>query len=108
MKNPNPLEKDIERRVCDYAKSLKMLVYKFTSPARSHVPDRLFILPGGGVFFIEFKRKGQKPTPAQNVEIEKMRKQGAQVYIVDNIDAGRCIIGDEFHGATQKDPLANY
>jgi hypothetical protein len=108
MKNPNPLEKDIERKVCLFAKQLGMLVYKFTSPSRASVPDRLFILLGGNIFFVEFKRRGQKPTAAQTVEIEKIRKQGVQVYVIDDVDAGRCIISDEYHGATRKDPLADY
>ena len=95
MKNPDPLEKDIEKRVCDYAKSLGMLVYKFTSPSRRSVPDRLFVVPGGKVFWIEFKRAGQKPTPAQEVEIEKIRKQGGTVYVVDSIDYGKNIVGIE-------------
>lgn len=89
MKNPDPLEKDIEKKVCEYARSLGMLVYKFTSPGRSHVPDRLFITANGEVFFIEFKRKGKKPTEAQEVEIAKLRKQGATVYVVDNVKDGK-------------------
>lgn len=90
--NPDPLEKDIEKRVCDYAKSLKMLVYKFTSPSRSHVPDRLFITRNGVVFFVEFKRKGQKPTKAQEVEIERIRSKGLLVAIVDNVASGKLLI----------------
>lgn len=89
----DPLEKDIEKKVCDYAKSLGILVYKFTSPARRSVPDRLFIMPGGrGVFFIEFKRRGQKPTPAQHVEIEKIRERGIGVVVADNVHEGKCCV----------------
>lgn len=92
--NKDPLEKDIEKKVCDHAKSLGCLVYKFTSPARRSVPDRLFIMPGGrGVFFIEFKRLGQKPTPAQAVEIDKIRKKGVSVFVVDNVAQGKaCVV----------------
>lgn len=93
MPNLNPLEKDIEKKVCDYAKSLGCLVYKFTSPARRSVPDRIFIMPmGKGVFFIEFKRAGAKPTPAQEVEINKIRFQGTTVFIVDNVKEGKDVI----------------
>lgn len=92
MKNPDPLEKDIEKRVCDYAKSLKMLCYKFTSPSRRSVPDRMFITATGEVWFIEFKRKGQKPTPAQEVEIAKIRKTGIQVFVVDDMEKGKRIV----------------
>ena len=98
--NKDPLEKDIEKKVVEYARSLGVLAYKFTSPARRSVPDRMFILPGGkGVFFIEFKRLGCKPTPSQEVEIEKIRGQGVHVYVVDNVTAGRCLIADILHGA---------
>lgn len=92
MKNSNPLEKDIERKVCDYARSLGMLVYKFTSPSRRSVPDRMFITSTGTIFFIEFKRKGEKPTASQKVEIEKIRATGIQVYVVDNVERGKRIV----------------
>lgn len=92
MKNPNPLEKDIERIVCQFAKELGMLVYKFTSPSRRSVPDRMFITKAGTVFFIEFKRAGAKPSDAQEVEIKKIRATGVQVNVVDNIEQGKHII----------------
>jgi len=86
----DPLEKVIEKKVCDHAKQLGCLVYKFTSPSRRSVPDRLFIMPGGkGVFFIEFKRKGCKPTAGQEIEIAKIRAQGTQVFVIDNVDEGK-------------------
>lgn len=49
------LEKQIEERVGTYAKEQGSLVYKFTSPQRSAVPDRLYINPRGFMFFVEFK-----------------------------------------------------
>ncbi len=101
---PNPLEKAIEKAVCDHAKELGYLVYKFTSPARRSVPDRLFIPPGGKpIFFIEFKRFGQKPTPAQACEIAKIRAQGSRVFIVDTKTQGRCLIADYLHGVAVDD-----
>lgn len=90
--NPNPLEKDIEKRVCDHAKKLGCLVYKFTSPARRSVPDRLFIAPGGKVFFIEFKRLGQSPTPAQAIEIDRIKRQGVPVGVADTVEKGKNIV----------------
>lgn len=91
--NPNRLEKDIEGKVVKFAKSLGCLVYKFTSPSQRSVPDRLFIMPGGrGCFFIEFKRLGLKPTPAQEVEIAKIRRQGVYVGVIDNVNAGKATV----------------
>lgn len=93
--NPNPLEKEIEAKVCQFAKGKGIMHYKFTSPAKRSVPDRLFILPGGASFFIEFKRAGEHPTPSQRVEIGKLQKQGATVYVIDNVEDGKCVINME-------------
>lgn len=90
--NPDPLERDIEAKVCDYAKKRGMLCYKFTSPSRRSVPDRMFITAAGKVFFIELKRKGQKPTPSQTVEIERIRKHGVYVGVADSVAAGKGIV----------------
>lgn len=86
------LERDIEAKVCDYAKSKGWLVYKFTSPARAAVPDRLFIAPGGRAVFVEFKREGQKPTVPQEREHDRLRKQGVSVFVVDNVPDGKAVV----------------
>lgn len=86
------LEKTIEKKVCDYAKSLGFLVYKFTSPNRASVPDRLLITPGGTVFFIEFKREGGKCTPGQEREIARLASQNVDVFVIDNVAGGKWLI----------------
>ncbi len=93
--NTNPLEKEIEAHIVTYAKSKGILVYKFTSPSKRSVPDRIFVLPGGRVFFMELKRLGQHPTPGQRVEINKLQLQGATVYVVDSAKRGKEIIDAE-------------
>lgn len=92
MKNPDPLEKVIEAAVCKYAQSKGFLTYKFTSPARSAVPDRLMIAPDGRVWFIEFKRKGQKPTAAQEREHMRLTQQNVTVFVVDSVPEGKATI----------------
>lgn len=96
--NSNPLEKEIETKVCAYAKKLGVIHYKFTSPAKRSVPDRVFVLPGGRVFWIEFKRKGEMPRSAQAIEIAKLRQQGATVYIVNDVENGKRVIEREKSG----------
>lgn len=86
------LEKQIEERVGTYAKEQGFLVYKFTSPQRAAVPDRLYITPRGKVFFVEFKREGMKPTPAQQREHERLREQGVMVFVIDDVDKGRAMV----------------
>mgnify|MGYP000205023204 FL=1 len=86
------LEKQIEAKVCDYAKSKGALVYKFTSPARAAVPDRLFFGPTGRVWFIEFKREGQKPTPAQEREHARLRGHNVSVFVIDDVEQGKAVV----------------
>lgn len=86
------LEKEIEKRVCDYARAKGFLAYKFTSPARASVPDRLFITPTGSVFFIEFKRPGGKLTGGQAREIERLRRQGVNVSVIYSVEDGKRMI----------------
>ena len=87
-----PLEKVIEKKTCDYAKEKGFLVYKFTSPNRAAVPDRLFVHPSGNVFFIEFKAPGKKPTPAQEREHVRLKGHTMVVCVVDSIESGRFVI----------------
>lgn len=88
------LEKQIEAKVCDYAKERGLLVYKFTSPARAAVPDRLFVLPNGKIFFCEFKRGGQKATAAQEREHHRLRQHKVVVYVIDDVVAGLRMVDD--------------
>ena len=87
-----PLEKEIEKKVCDYAKSKGCYVRKFVSPNNRSVPDRIIIAPGGAVGFLELKRGGQKPTKAQEVEMEALEKVGATVGWCDNVEHGKTFV----------------
>ena len=86
------LEKEIEAKVCEYARSKGVLAYKFTSPARAAVPDRLFIAQDGRMWFCEFKAAGKKPTPAQEREHTRLREQKVNVFVIDNVSEGKLMI----------------
>jgi hypothetical protein len=86
------LEKQIEHAVCEYARARDVLAYKFTSPNRMAVPDRLFILPSGKMFFCEFKRTGAKPTEAQEREHLRLRQHNVNVFVIDNVEDGKMMI----------------
>jgi hypothetical protein len=86
------LEKQIETKVCEYAKTKNVLVYKFTSPARAAVPDRMFIRPDGRIWFVEFKREGAKPTEAQEREHHRLRQHKVNVFVIDNMEEGKTMI----------------
>lgn len=93
------LEKQIEKAVCDYAKSKGLLVYKFSSPGHASVPDRMFILPDGRMFMIEFKSTVGKVTPAQAREHGRLWDHGISVYVVNNVEKGKALIDKELLAA---------
>jgi hypothetical protein len=86
------LEKQIEKKVSDYAKTQGYLSFKFNSMACRAVPDRLFITPYGFIIFIEFKRAGAKPTEKQELMHSKLRAQGCLAFVVSDVEDGKHII----------------
>lgn len=92
------LERDIEKKVCDYAKDRGYLAYKFTSPSRAAVPDRLFIGPTGHMWFVEFKQGGKKPTPAQEREHHRLRQHLVEVWVIDSVDDGKKMVDGKVRG----------
>ena len=57
---------------------------KFTSPGRRGVPDRLVQWPGGVTTYAELKRPGEDLSPAQVLEVKRMRDLGMVVFVVHN------------------------
>jgi hypothetical protein len=91
-------ESRIESRFVEHAKKRGAAAYKFTSPNRRSVPDRLVLAPGGVMFFIEFKAPGQEPTPAQYREHEKLRTLGFEVYVIDTPGDGEVLLNMKMDG----------
>lgn len=86
------LEKDIEKKAGERFKELGWTFEKFSSPSNNSVPDRMCSVPAdpdfpqGLVFFIEFKRPYEKPTPAQTQDHERRRKRNIIVMVVDSYE----------------------
>ena len=59
------------------------IALKFGSPGFSGVPDRLVLLPGGKIAFVEMKAPGQVPTSLQRLRHEQFRHLGFRVYVID-------------------------
>ena len=85
------LEKEIEKHVNDHAKSTGWLQYKFVSPGKRGVPDRMYFYRSY-CLMIEFKMLGRKPTALQEKEMRLLRKAGIQCEIVDNVTEGRHLL----------------
>ena len=50
----------------------------------SGLPDRLCLMPGGEVFFVELKTTGKKPRKMQTAMMNRLRKLGFKVYVIDS------------------------
>ena len=91
------LEKDIEkylhRKVRDVCGGMS---YKFVSPGNDGVPDRMVCLPGAVIAFVELKAPGKKPRPLQLVQIERLRKLGFRVEVIDSFEAVDDLVGSLF------------
>lgn len=92
VKKKKLLEKQIEDRVCRYAAGLGWRAMKFVSPNYRSVPDRIFFKASARAFFIEFKREGEVPTPKQKLEIDRLKAEGFDVFVCDDVDFGKTII----------------
>ena len=53
---------------------------KFVSPGFSGVPDRMILLPGGNLIFVEMKKPGEKERKRQEYVHGILRKLGFEVF----------------------------
>ena len=63
-------------------------------------PDRLVTLPGGVLFFCEFKRPGERPNELQKLRIAHFREMGFVAGWVDSLDGFFALL-DEAERATR-------
>lgn len=75
-------EREIETYFRQKVKQIGGMALKFVSPGFTGVPDRLIVLPGGKMFFVEFKAPGQVLRPRQEYVIQQIRVLGAKVYVI--------------------------
>jgi hypothetical protein len=61
------MEKEIERHFVWTVERLGGITYKFTSPGRKGVADRIACLPDGSTWFVELKTKGGRLSPLQKM-----------------------------------------
>lgn len=78
------MEKDLERWLGQELKKLGCIYMKFVSPGNDGVPDRIVVLPGGDVIFIELKSDTGRLSHTQAFQISRLRQKGAKVLIVSS------------------------
>lgn len=87
-------EKVVEEYLRDEVRSAGGRAYKFVSPGNAGVPDRMVLLPGGRVIFVELKAPGKKPTALQMAQRRKIEKLGFEVVVIDSKEGVNGFIRD--------------
>ena len=80
------LERTIEQRLVEAVRKAGGLCPKFVSPGWDGVPDRIVLLPGGKMGFVELKAPGQKLRPLQRRRREQLERLGFRVFVIDGVE----------------------
>lgn len=76
-------EKIIEQHLVKAVKSSGGIAPKLVCPGFDGMPDRLVLLPGGKIGFVEVKAPGKEPRPLQVARHGLLRRLGFKVYVLD-------------------------
>ena len=86
MKSAETSEKVFERTLSKYVDDIGGMAVKLLSQFIKGLPDRMFLLKGGIVIFVEFKSTGKNPTKIQKYIHLKMQALGFVVLVVDSVE----------------------
>jgi len=94
-------EKTLEARLQKEIRKRGGMALKLLSQLHRGLPDRLTLLPGGLVVFVETKSTGKNPTKLQAHCHEQLRQLGFTVFVVDSTESLEeclsyidCILGE--------------
>ncbi len=93
MKHLQPLsfggfmrEKEIEKKLVEEITKIGGKCWKFTSPGMSGVPDRIALLHGGKIGFVEVKAPRKTLRPIQRKRKKELEQLGFKVYVLNSIE----------------------
>lgn len=93
-------ERVIERRLVEVCRERGWVAAKFVSPGMAGVPDRIVMVPGGRVVFVELKAPGETPTPIQRYRHRQLRELGFTVRIVNSTEDIEAFVEEVQHETT--------
>lgn len=80
-------EKAIEQRLRVEIKARDGLALKFVSPGHMGVSDRIVLMPGGRIWFVETKTPGRKLTALQHLFAKTVTGLDFQHRVIDSYEA---------------------
>lgn len=78
-------EKQVEDKLVKSVKRKKGIAVKFSSPWMTGMPDRIVLLPGGRIFFVELKNENGKLSPRQKVVHGILASLGFKVEVISSL-----------------------
>lgn len=82
-------ESEVERHFKWAVERAGGLTYKFTSPGRKGVADRIACLPDGSTWFVELKTKGGRLSKLQELfaaEVQELNQRYACLWTKEQVD----------------------
>ena len=76
------LEKEVEAYLIKQVEGKGGKAYKFVSPAHRGVADRIVVLPGGAVWFVEVKTDTGRLSPLQEIFRREINRLGGNYVCV--------------------------
>jgi hypothetical protein len=85
-RGPRPGEADVEKALVRAIREAGGDCLKLPPLFCPGIPDRLALLPGGTVAFVEVKAPGRTPSPLQACRHARLRGLGFRVEVIDSIE----------------------
>lgn len=85
-RNSETSEKALERRLVKELNAIGLIAVKYYNPQSTGMPDRLILLEGGSVVWVELKSLGKQPTILQKVMHQKLQRMGHAVFVCSSQD----------------------
>ena len=89
-------EKAIENKLSRAVRAVGGIAPKLVCPGLDGMPDRMILLPGGRIAFVEVKAPGKVPRPLQAARHRMLRRLGFMVFVLDHPEQIGGIL-DEIH-----------
>ena len=78
-------ERDIEKKLLNAVRKMGGEAFKWVSPGNDGVPDRIVMLPGGRLIFVELKADRGRLSSVQKIHIRRIQQLGQDVEVVQGM-----------------------